>query len=46
MTSLIVKPKQIIQMNLYNIETDTDIEIKFMVTKAEGGEKDKLGIWG
>ena len=32
-------------MNLYNIETDTDIENKFMEPEGEVGEKAKLGIW-
>ena len=31
---------------IYKIETDSDIENKFMVTKGEGGRKNKLGIWG
>ena len=29
----------------HNKKTLTDIESKFMVTKGEGGVRDKLGVW-
>ena len=32
-------------MNLFTKQNYTDIENKFMVTKVERGERDKLGVW-
>ena len=30
---------------IYQTETDLDLENKLMVTKGEGGRRDKLGNW-